>query len=198
MHPKSQPAEVRGEVIPLHRGGSSDSELVARALAGETSAHAEIYRRHAPWIAGSARRLLRGEDEAYDVVQETFLIAFEQLDRLQDPEALRGWLGRIAVSRVHRRFRRWRFLVFLHGDPGARFEEQASPDATPEQRAELALLDRALAALPVALRTPWILRKVVGWSLPEVATACECSLATAKRRIADADAHVQTHVGVGQ
>ena len=73
--------------------------------------------------------------------------------------------------------------------------EQASHDASPEQRAELALLDRALARLPQKPRTAWILRHVVGCSLEEVAAACDCSLTTIKRRLGEAEETVRVHVG---
>jgi len=174
----------------------TDATLVRRAQAGEEWAHEMLYRRHVRLVANSARRLLRDDAEVDDVVQETFLIAFEKIGSLLDAEVLRGWLVKIALSRVHRRFRWRRFVAFFGADgPDAVLEEQASRDASPEQRAELALLDRALLQLPRPLRTAWILRHVVGCQLEDVATACGCSLATIKRRIAEADAKVNEHLG---
>src|SRR5262245_66523655 len=113
-----------------------------------------IYRRHVGLIAATAQRLLRDPADVDDVVQETFLIGFEQLERLVEPAALRGWLVQIAVSRVHRRFR-WRKLTgWLSGaEVAAALEDQACEAASPEQRAELALIDRALARMPLKLRT---------------------------------------------
>lgn len=174
----------------------SDGDLVRRARGGEAWAHEMIYRRHVPIVAATAQRLLRNPSDVDDVVHETFLIAFEKVDRLLDPDALRGWLVRIAVSRVHRRFR-WRRVAALLGGPRpeAVLEEQVSHDASPEQRAELALIDRALARMPIKLRTPWVLRHVVGCPLEDVAAACACSLATVKRRIGEAEALVQRHLG---
>jgi RNA polymerase sigma-70 factor (ECF subfamily) len=188
-------------VEPLHDSseGGSDESLVLRARAGDTWALEMLYRRHVGLIASTAQRLLRQRSETEDVVQETFLLAFEKLDQLAVPAAFRGWLVRIAVSRVHRRFR-WRRVRSLFGlrrgnddAEDATFEAEATNEATPEQRAELALLDRALATMPLALRTAWVLRHVVGCSNDEVANACGCSLATIKRRIGAADALVRAH-----
>jgi RNA polymerase sigma-70 factor (ECF subfamily) len=174
----------------------SDGDLATRARGGEAWAHEMIYRRHVRLIATTAQRLLRNPSDVDDIVHETFLIAFEKIDRLLDPDALRGWLVRIAVSRVHRRFRWRRFVSLLGGDhPSAELEEQASNDASPEQKAELALIDRALGRMPLKLRTPWVLRHVVGCQLEDVAAACACSLATVKRRIVEAEALVQQHLG---
>jgi RNA polymerase sigma-70 factor (ECF subfamily) len=56
----------------------------------------------------------------------------------------------------------------------------------PDERAMLEGLYVALGKLPVEERLAWTLRHVEGASLDEVAIGCECSLATAKRRIAKA------------
>jgi RNA polymerase sigma-70 factor (ECF subfamily) len=174
----------------------SDAELVRRARERDDWAIEMIYRRYVGLVASTAQRILRSDGDVDDVIQETFLIAYEQLDRLVDPAALRGWLARIAVSRVHRRFR-WRkwMRLWSGAELAASLHDQASTEASPEQRAELALIDRALARLPLRLRVPWVLRHVVGYQLDDIATACECSLATIKRRIADADAIVADHLG---
>lgn len=186
-------------VLVLEPGGDehvADGELVRRARDGAGWALEMIYRRHVGLVATTARRLLRDPSDVDDVVHETFLIAYEKLDRLIDGDALRGWLVKIAVSRVHRRFRWRRFTTLLGGqDPSAVLEEQVSHEAGPDQRAELALIDRALARMPLPLRTAWVLRNVVGCQLEDVAAACECSLATIKRRIAEAELRVRAHLG---
>src|SRR5262249_52780711 len=149
-------------------------------------------RRHVEMVAAVGRRLLRNAADAEDVAQETFLVAFERLHQLVEPAALRGWLARIAVSRAHRRFRRRKFMAFLgRREPDEALVEQADPGATPEQIAELRLLDEALERLPLKLRVPWVLRHVVGHTVEDTATACGCSLATAKRRIAAADERIR-------
>lgn len=178
---------------------AADVELVARARAGDLRARELIYRHHVQVVARTARRLLRERADAEDVVQETFVIAFEQLDRLDQPGALRGWLVRIAISRVHRRFRwhRWTRL-WTDRELDASLYDQASPDASPAQRAELALIDRVLGEMALKLRIPWVLRHVLGESLDDVAAGCGCSLATVKRRLAAAEALVAKHVDGGR
>ena len=56
----------------------------------------------------------------------------------------------------------------------------------PAERQRVDALYEALGALPADLRIPWTLHHVEGETLPEVASMCEISLATAKRRIAEA------------
>ena len=76
----------------------------------------------------------------------------------------------------------------------ATLEALGRSDATGEARAELALLDRALANVTAAERVAWMLRYVEGMGLDEIAEACECSLATTKRRIAAVNERVRVHV----
>ncbi len=185
-------------IISARPARTTDAELVERARVGDRWAEEALFRRHAPALHGMVVRLLGRRHEAEDVVQDTFVVALSQLDRLREPEALGGWLRQIAVRRVQRRYRRRRLLArlgFDHGADDATLETLAASDASPEERAELALLSKVLDELPGRERFAWILRHVEGATLPEVARACGCSLATAKRRIAAAQVSVDRHVG---
>ena len=174
-----------------------DEELVRRALTGERWGREMLYRRHAGSLLAMTVRLLANRGEAEEVVQDTFVTAFEQLGTLREPGAVRGWLGQIAVNLVRRRFRRGRLMRFLGLDRGAddaTLEALADPGVSTDQRAELALVDRMLRGMKPALRLAWMLRRVEGLELGEVASLCGCSLATVKRRIAEADGIVDRHV----
>jgi len=176
-----------------------DEELVRRALAGDRWGREMLYRRHAGSLLAMTVRLLANRGEAEEIVQDTFVTAFEQLGTLREPGAVRGWLGQIAVNLVRRRFRRGRLMRFLGLDRGAddaTLEALADPGVSTDQRAELALVDRLLRGMKPALRLAWMLRRVEGLELGEVASLCECSLATVKRRIAEADAIVERHVAL--
>jgi len=177
-----------------------DLALVERACSGDRDAEAAIYRRHVPYIAGLATRLLASATEAEDVVQDTFIIAFADLARKGTITALRPWLARIAVSQVHRRFRRRKLLRLLGIDRAepAQLDAIASPETSPEVRAQLAALGRVLESLPPAQRIAWSLRCIEGATLDEVAAACGCSLATAKRRIAAAWERVRANVEIAE
>lgn len=174
-----------------------DETLVAAVRAGERGADEQLYRRHAPMVLALATRLLRSRDEAMDVMQDTFVTAFEELANLREPAALRGWLQRVAVRLVHRRFRRRKLLALIGLDrreDEISLESLADLSACPDARAELRWIDTALLRVEERARVAWMLRTIDGLALDEVAAACECSLATAKRRIAVADAVVEAHL----
>jgi len=189
---------VSHTVLLQSADAASDAQLVARAIEGDRWGREMLYRRHATYLLAIAARLLGNRNEGEEVVQDTFVTAFEQLSTLREPAALRGWLAQIAVSQVRRRMRRGRLMRVLGLDRGAddaTLAALASPGTNPDQRAELALIDRAMRGMPSNVRIAWMLRMVEGLELAEVASACGCSLATAKRRIAAADAVVRTHIG---
>jgi RNA polymerase sigma-70 factor (ECF subfamily) len=176
----------------------SDTELVRRASTGNAWAEEAIYRRYAALILGTARRLLADSVEAQDVAQETFVAAFAAWPQLREPTRLKQWLLQIAISKVHRRFRRrklLRVLGFADSVDDATLDKLARPDCAPELRAELSLLSRALERISAGERIAWMLRHVEGLSLEEVAHECDCSLATAKRRIAAAQERVDRFTG---
>lgn len=170
-----------------------DAALVARAASGDQRAFAQLYRRHARYVASVAFRMLGDASELDDVVQETFVICLKSLSRLQQPERLRAWLVTIAVRRVQRRLsarvrRRW-----LGVEVGL-----VSPSASdPQLSREVSELYRSLEQLSPKLRVPWTLSRVEGGSLEEVAAWCEISLATVKRRLARADEYLKRRMEHG-
>ena len=176
---------------------TGDATLVERAIDGDRWAMEALYRRHVQRVTNAVTRVLGRSAEADDVVQDTFVVALDRLGDLREPAAFRGWVARIAMNeaRMRLRKRKWlRRLALDRDEDDASLESIASPDASPEVRAELARLDRVLAALDPELRIAFVLRYVEGWALEEVAAALECSLATAKRRIKDARERVDAHV----
>ena len=188
-----------GAVVLRLPDAVTDADLVSNAAAGDRWSREALYRRHAGHLLGLATRLVGSRGDGEEIVQDAFVAAFEQLGTLRDPSALRAWLGQIVVNLARHRLRRWRLLRLLGLDRGAddaTLEALAAPGLDPEASGELALLDRALGRLRADLRIAWVLRRVEGLELTEVATACGCSLATVKRRLADADAVVQRHVSL--
>ncbi|MEM7608577.1 MAG: RNA polymerase sigma factor [Myxococcota bacterium] len=185
----SKPAPV----LQLRAPSESDEELVERALSGDSWAREAIFRRHAPDVFQLVRRLHAG-NEVEDLVQQTFLTAFEDLASLRDGAALRSWLLGIAVRRVRRARRKGALLRrFFTNEVEGALEREASPACSPEQRAELALVDRVLAQRSTEEREAWILRRIQGERLLSIASVLNLSLATVKRRIEAVDRTLAEH-----
>jgi RNA polymerase sigma-70 factor, ECF subfamily len=177
----------------------TDGELAQRVGRGDRWAEEAFYRRHVLQVVGLAQRLLGNSWDAEDVAQETFITAFEIWNQLRDYERARSWLMQIAVRQVHRKFRKRRLLRLLGLDRSVDdlpLDALAREDTTAEVRSELLVLDGVLKSLPAKSKIPWMLRYVEGLPLEEVAEKCECSLATAKRRIAQAQRVIGRHVHI--
>jgi len=160
--------------------------LVASNLHSDLDFEA-LYTKHVRYVAGVVHRIMGQDAEIDDIVQETFLDALDGIGRLEDPEAIRGWLVTVAVRRTRTflaRRRRRNVFAFLALD----FAPRASD---PRDRQAVDELYDALGRLPGDLRIPWILHRIVSMSLPETAAACEVSLATVKRRLADAEERLE-------
>lgn len=182
-------------------GGASDEELVRRLIDGDPWAREAFYRKHFRVVFVTALRLLGSRAEAEDVAQDAFVAAFRDVESVRDPSAIGAWLLRITVRQVHRRLRRRRLLRALGLDTGIEdgtLELLANENAGPEVHADLARLASILRELPTGQRTAWMLRRVDGHSLEEVAAACDCSLATAKRRIRAADEGIRLHLDLAE
>jgi RNA polymerase sigma-70 factor (ECF subfamily) len=153
-----------------------------------------IFRRYVADITTLVERLLRRRHEADDIVQDTFADAFLSLGELRDPSALRAWLNGIAVRRVRRRVRKLAVLRAFGFDRGlddSTLELLAAPGLSPEDRVALGHIGEVLMRLGTDDRIAWMLRHVEGETLESVASIMGFSLATAKRRIAHADALVR-------
>ena len=158
------------------------------------SALETVYRDHARFVAVLALHVLGRDLEVDDVVQDVFLSAASGLARLREPAALRAWLGTITVRLARRRLRARRLLALFGLDPQPDYGELVATDASPEQRLLVSQVYLILDSVPAKDRVAWTLRYVEGARLEEVARLCECSLATAKRRIVAAQQRLETEL----
>jgi len=199
---------TRPILLPLPNA-PSDAELVARAVEGDRFGRELIYRRHAAYLLAMVTRLISSREGAEAIARETFVLAWKRLTDLattatntdQTPD-LRLWLSRIAVGLARRRLRRDRLLRFigLGPDPDdydhdGSLAALAAVDLRHEARQDLEHVDRVLDHAGVEPRIAWMLRRVDGLALDEVAAACACSAATAQRRIAEIDARLCDRFG---
>ena len=84
----------------------TDSELVARLRNRDPSALGEVYARYADRLFTYAVGQMGGDrDRAGDAVSDTFLLAYDRIDQLRDPDRLRAWLYAITRSECLRRHR---------------------------------------------------------------------------------------------
>lgn len=192
---RAVPTPVRiSDPIIRSGAGPSDAALVVAARAGERWAHEALFRRYAPMANGMAFRLMGRDADVDDLVQDAFVVAFGRLDSLDDPQAFAAWLGSILVRTAGKVIRRRVLMEKLglrrRGEP-IDIDAVAARVAGPDVAAELRGIYKRVERLPADLRIAFLLRRVEGMELEEVARATGVSLATAKRRIAAAQQAVE-------
>ncbi len=115
--------------------------LVERAKAGDKDAMTALYETSCKDVFRTIRAMVRTEDEALDIQQDTYVQAFTHLDQLKEAEKFRAWIRSVAVNQTRLALRRQSPILFTElvsndeeDDPLPAIAEQAdlSPDASPE------------------------------------------------------------------
>lgn len=154
-----------------------------------------LVRSYTSYVASIAVKVLGREGDVDDVVQQTFAEAFEGLQRLREPQAVKGWLATIAVRILMRQLRRQRLLETFS------LAERWVPTmlgtqvAGGETRVTLARVYQVVERFSPGERVPWALRYLQGERLETIAEVTGHSLATVKRRIAVVQAAIEEEFG---
>lgn len=176
----------------------TDAAVVAQVLAGDRDAFRVLVERHSRSIYRVAYRMTGDQQDADEIVQETFLRAFKSLDRFELRSNLGTWLYRIAVNRA---------LDFLSAKKTQMHSQckdayQISDHVEPEHERELQLPagnpgpDRLLFSLEVkrkiaqslerltpAERVAFTMRHMEGSSIEEISQALNLKASAAKNTV---------------
>ena len=170
-----------------------DLELAAQAKQGDRAAFTELVNRYARNIFRLARHITKNDQDAEDVLQETFLKAYSRLDQFHGDSKFYTWLVRIGVNESLMKIRRRKDGKFVALDQeletgdGTLVRELPAGGENPEEhygREELReTLSRAIDSLADAYKTVFVLRDVDGLSTEETAQALELSVPAVKSRL---------------
>ena len=172
-------------------GSPSDEELARRVWQGETALFEVLMRRCNARVYRAVRALLRDEDEAEDVMQQAYVLAFTHLDQFQGGARFSTWLLRIAVNEALLRLRKRSRLVSIEGgadeerEAGMKLVERHTPDPERQtsERELIRLLEATIDALPVPYRMVLMLREVDGLSTAETAEVLSVSQDVVRTRL---------------
>ena len=170
-----------------------EGSLVTQAKAGNYAAFEELVNRYENKIYRLGLSITGDPSDAEDVLQETFLKAFEHLGDFREDSRFYTWLVRIGVNQGLMKLRKRRAdksvpLGNVETEEGEVLpREYADWRPNPEQqyeRTELeSILQDATQGLPPAFRTVFVLRDVEGLSTEETAEALNLTAGAVKARL---------------
>jgi RNA polymerase sigma-70 factor (ECF subfamily) len=192
MRSRPYPAEsaVGPEDLPVSAeliSATGVSGLSDALRAGEASAIARLFDLYGLHVERVLIRTIGRDTEMEDMVQDVFLGAYRGAANYQGDDAqLKAWVSRIAVftarGYLRKRKRRW----WLRSADPVEMPEQSSKEPSPHTSEVLRRTYAVLDLMDAELRIPFSLRELESMELAEIAQACDCSVSTVKRRLAQA------------
>ena len=188
LPPASPPEEeFRSGVFPEPIPSSVRPEGVVEASAPPSpESFLALFHEYERYVASIGSRILGPNNGVDDLVQEVFLVIYQEFHKLHGLTSIKAWLATITTRLAWRqRGRPWLFSKLSL----AQVEEVTpleSTEASPELQADLSVLLERLRSMPSSLREPWLLRFIDGETLPRIAELCDCSQSTVQRRLREA------------
>jgi RNA polymerase sigma-70 factor, ECF subfamily len=168
---------------PPHPDPRSDQELVRAINAGESHAFDALYYRYRDWVVRLARRFTGHDEDALDVLQDTFGYVFRKFPGFHLTASMTTFLYPVVRNLSLAARRKRTRQAQLPDDPSAAGPVAAPQPAPDGGRAELAAV---LGSLPEGQREVLLMRFVDGMSLAEVGEALGIPEGTVKSRIHNA------------
>lgn len=183
---------------------ATEAELLEGLRRGDPAAYRQLVELNSANVYSVALKILGDEQEAEDVLQETFLSAFEAIDRFEGRSKLSTWLYRIGYNASLMRLRKREQITTFSLDQPLYGEDDsvetvsrhlvdwsAMPDElllSAEARQEM---DQAIAELPETLRSTFVLRDIQGLSGAETAEVLGITVQAVKNRLHRARLHLR-------
>ena len=186
------------KVIPLEtRRGREETleELLAAVQAGQRAAQGRLYDRFADSVNRHVWRLLGGDPEHDDIVQNVFLAVFRRIHTVETANALPSWIRTITVFEVRTQLRKRTVFrrFFSRSDPDAA-DRATAAYGDPETAELLSRMRRVLEAMNGDDRLCFVMRHVEQREVAEIGDLLGWSLSTTKRRLKRAEERFRARV----
>lgn len=166
-------------------------ELIRRARNNDQDALAELYERTYSSVYTAVRTMVSDDDEALDILQDSYLKAFRSLDKLEDPEKFRAWIKRIARNQTIDVLRQKQPIVFStleseDSDGLPEFEDECEehlPEAVIDRQETARLMREILDTLPEEQKVAISLFYYEQMSVKEIAEELGVAENTVKSRL---------------
>jgi RNA polymerase sigma-70 factor, ECF subfamily len=169
-----------------------ENQLVSKARSGDLESFETLVNLYAKRIFHIAYKIVESTHDAEDILQETFLKAFENLAKFRGESSFYTWIVQIAVNAALQRVKKRRpqtvSLDGLSGDDDDFRPQQIvvwddNPETLYSQKETQHILEEAITSLPIIYRTVFLLKDLENMSMAKIAKTLEISLPAAKSRL---------------
>ena len=155
----------------------SELKLVRLCKKGDAKAQYKLYKLYVKGMYNLAVRMTRDNGLAEDVIQDSFIKAFSEINKLKNEKAFGGWLRRIVVNKCIDATRNKKLVFADIGTLDDRYFEQ--PEEVDES-VDPELIHRLIKELPDGAREILVLRALEGYKHAEIGKQLGISESTAK------------------
>jgi RNA polymerase sigma-70 factor (ECF subfamily) len=171
-------------------GDDNEHAFVEALKRQDRRVQVRFYDRYADLVERIIARIVGVDDDLPDLVHEVFMRALKAIQGLRNAEAITTWVTQIAtrtaMDALRRRQTRRKWFSFQRS-PEREVVVRQEPEDTLDAQTALRRTYEILRGLPPEECAAFVLRRMEGSELSDVASACGCSLATVKRRLARAE-----------
>jgi len=141
-------------------------ELIDLCKRGNTMAYTQLYHQHSRAVYNTILRLIEHTAEAEDVLQESFVVAFQKIEGYKNTGGFRAWVKRIAINKSIERLRK-RKIRLVELEPEYSLEEEVMDEEAFEFT--MSKVNTAIEALPEGYRVIFILFAIENLPHTEIA-----------------------------
>jgi RNA polymerase sigma-70 factor (ECF subfamily) len=155
----------------------NNERLIEKCIGGDIKAQFMLYKRYSKAMYNAAIRILNNKMDTEDILQESFITAFNRLDELKSEKAFGNWLKRIVINNCISFIRKKK--VFHEDIDDYRMEDKI-PDEDIDSTIDPTIVHQAIKDLPEGGRTVLVLYSLEGYSHKEIASMLKISESTSK------------------
>jgi RNA polymerase sigma factor (sigma-70 family) len=165
----------------------NDSDIIQQIIAGDKQQYALLMRRYNQRLYRICKGYLDDETEIEDVMQETYVKAYQNLLKFEQRSAFSTWLTRILINECLQRLKLKKRIPIVRNDAKnfdtMNYTDKKSPE-TESMNTELRqLLESTIAGLPEKYRAVFIMREVEKMSTEETCALLDITESNAKTRL---------------
>lgn len=170
----------------------SDGAVVRAVLNGKAELYGILVQRYQDSLFRYAERMTGRPDEASDIVQASFVKAYENLDHCRNAERVGAWLFRINANQCKDYLKNRRRKDVKLDDAARILSEDDDPEMSAERRQLREEIARALYRLTEEEREAFIMKHIEGFSYHEMSDMLDVSVPALKMRVHRAREELQT------